>query len=40
MDDTEAAGTDMGMVVDVPSDPKILPDNLSYDEIGTFLRVQ
>jgi hypothetical protein len=34
IDDPEAADTDIGVVLDVPHDPNIIPDNLSYEEIG------
>jgi hypothetical protein len=33
IDDPEAAYTDMGVVLDVPNDPNIIPANLSYEEI-------
>ena len=34
IDDPAAADTDIGVVLDVPHDPTIIPDNLSYEEIG------
>ena len=34
IDDPEAADTDIGVVLDAPHDPNIIPDNLSYEEIG------
>jgi hypothetical protein len=34
MDDQVGLGTNMGVVLDVPKDPEIIPPNLGYDEIG------